>query len=110
MAKTWDRHIVEKLSRVEAERDRLKERFEREREWRHRYGATCRDFLVDGECACEECGGSGYRVYDSTATWREGAGGSTMTTDVCDKCWGSGDSTYPWPTHKKEALGETTND
>ncbi len=40
---------------------------------------------------CETCQGSGVKVYSSTATWGGGMGGSMMTKDVCDKCWGSGD-------------------
>ncbi len=43
------------------------------------------------EEACETCRGSGVRAYGSTATWRGGIGGCSMTQDVCDSCWGSGD-------------------
>ena len=45
---------------------------------------------------CETCGGSGIRVYSSTATWRGGIGGASMTADCCNVCWGSGDSANPW--------------
>lgn len=41
---------------------------------------------------CSFCSGSGVRVYGSTSTWRGGIGGSAMTQDVCDRCWGTGDS------------------
>lgn len=41
---------------------------------------------------CPTCEGSGVRGYASTSTWRGGAGGCMMTTDVCDVCWGSGDA------------------
>ena len=40
--------------------------------------------------ACSECGGSGQKLYSSTATWRGGMGGASMTHDVCDVCWGTG--------------------
>ena len=47
--------------------------------------------------ACEKCYGEGRRLYNSTATWHGGAGGSTMTDGVCDRCWGTGrnDETGP---------------
>lgn len=45
---------------------------------------------------CEHCRGMGARLYSSTATWRGGMGGASMTYDACDTCWGSGDSTRPW--------------
>lgn len=41
---------------------------------------------------CEKCGGTGVRTYPSTATWSGGCGGQTLTSDVCDICWGSGDT------------------
>lgn len=40
---------------------------------------------------CKVCGGTGVRVYGSTATWHGGAGGQMLTRDICDHCWGSGD-------------------
>ena len=46
--------------------------------------------------SCTSCGGTGYRAYASTATWRGGAGGMAITNDICDRCWGSGDSTNTW--------------
>ena len=51
--------------------------------------------IEDGQ-ECSKCGGSGTLAYSSTATWRGGAGGSTVTTDVCATCWGSG-TKHPWP-------------
>lgn len=53
------------------------------------------------DAPCTNCGGSGYVVYGSTATFWGGIGGCTMTKDVCDKCWGSGDAHRPWPSHKE---------
>ena len=41
---------------------------------------------------CQECEGYGVRAYPSTATWHRGAGGQMITSDVCDRCWGSGDA------------------
>lgn len=57
-----------------------------------------RDIQPGVECA--ECGGSGIKTYGSTATWRGGAGGAAITTDVCDHCWGSGNRYKPWPPHR----------
>ncbi len=39
---------------------------------------------------CQTCGGSGVRAYPDTATWHGGIGGQQITSDVCNKCWGSG--------------------
>ena len=41
---------------------------------------------------CIACGGTGERVYGSTSTWGGGCGGQAVTSDVCDKCWGTGSS------------------
>jgi hypothetical protein len=51
---------------------------------------------------CLKCSGSGIRTYGSTATWRGGIGGASMTTDVCDSCWGTGDK-YKTGVDLKEA-------
>ena len=45
---------------------------------------------------CQKCGGVGSFMYGNTSTWREGCGGSAMTTGVCNKCWGSGSEERPW--------------
>lgn len=45
-----------------------------------------------GDYPCRECDGLGRRIYGSSAGWRRGAAGQTVTCDVCDKCWGSGDA------------------
>lgn len=39
---------------------------------------------------CEVCHGWGVRYYSSTATWGGGMGGAMFTSDVCDRCWGTG--------------------
>jgi hypothetical protein len=44
---------------------------------------------------CRRCDGRGYRAYGSSSTWRGGAGGQAITSDVCDQCWGSGRSDKP---------------
>lgn len=49
---------------------------------------------------CGDCSGMGVKVYGSTATWRGGVGGQAMTSDICDKCWGSGDISRPWPSRR----------
>ncbi len=48
------------------------------------------------EDPCTKCQGMGTRTYGSTSTWRGGMGGASMTTDVCDHCWGSGDENRKW--------------
>jgi DnaJ-class molecular chaperone len=53
------------------------------------------DKLTEIEVTCIRCNGSGTIVYGSGATWRGGIGGSMMTEDVCNKCWGSGDEKNP---------------
>ncbi len=64
--------------------------------------------IRDIETPCEVCHGFGARMYGSTSTWRGGMGGASMTTDVCDKCWGSGDATKPWTDLRKLRNEETT--
>ena len=46
------------------------------------------------EDRCPKCLGIGRRDYPSTATWRGGVGGSAITGDVCDSCWGTGNRHY----------------
>lgn len=48
------------------------------------------------ETPCIRCSGLGVRAYGSTATWRGGIGGQMITSDVCDRCWGSGDEQRRW--------------
>lgn len=60
--------------------------------WMHDYRGV--------EVPCRACGGSGVRTYGSTSTWRGGVGGQTITSGVCDKCWGSGDAQHIWPSHR----------
>ena len=50
---------------------------------------------IEGD-PCPRCHGSGIRTYGSNSTWRGGLGGAMMSSDVCDGCWGSGDSANPW--------------
>ena len=44
---------------------------------------------------CKKCGGLGQAGYSDTSTWHGGMGGQAMTSDVCDKCWGSGIAKRP---------------
>ncbi len=53
------------------------------------------------ETPCERCHGFGSYTYASTATWRGGMGGASMTKDVCNKCWGSGDEHESWTDLRK---------
>lgn len=50
---------------------------------------------------CSDCHGSGRKCYGSSATWGGGIGGQTITGGICDKCWGSGDSSKPFTNLKK---------
>ena len=50
---------------------------------------------IPEDAICPSCGGSGIRCYGSTSTWRGGIGGAAMTNGVCDRCWGSGNTTRP---------------
>lgn len=54
----------------------------------HRYMLEMRGI----ETPCAQCGGTGTRSYANSSTWRGGAGGQSITHDVCDACWGTGDA------------------
>lgn len=56
---------------------------------------------LNGRPACTRCGGRGVVMYATTATWRGGIGGNTMTQDVCTLCWGSG-TDQPWRSWRAE--------
>jgi hypothetical protein len=57
---------------------------------------------LDGaDTVCTTCDGSGVRAYGSTSTWLGGIGGSMITSDVCDRCWGSGNAQRPWTSHRE---------
>jgi len=89
-----------------------KEKFESERKHRHTYDKTARHHLVDEDDCCLLCHGSGYILYGNTSTFRAGIGGQTLTTDVCNKCWGSGSATKIWPSHldnKRQKTDESRN-
>jgi hypothetical protein len=58
-------------------------------------------YIYDVEKPCKCCGGLGRRVYPNTTTWRGGMGGQQTTSDVCDKCWGSGDQNCTWLSLRK---------
>lgn len=51
--------------------------------------------------ACERCQGAGTVLYSTGSTWRGGVSGQAATRDVCDKCWGSGSKSKPWPNRKE---------
>ena len=61
---------------------------------RTEYMYRCRGIRKGDEC--QKCNGAGTVMYGSTSTWRGGIGGSAMTHDVCDKCWGSGSRFKTW--------------
>ena len=48
---------------------------------------------------CKTCKGVGRYVYSNTATYMSEYGklhGSAPREDICDVCWGSGDSDHPF--------------
>lgn len=56
-----------------------------------------------GDEPCKRCSGSGIAAYGSASTWRGGISGQVITSDVCDKCWGSGNAEKPWVNLRKLA-------
>jgi hypothetical protein len=50
---------------------------------------------------CPTCKGLGRRHYSNGATWRGGVGTCSIEPDVCDSCWGSGDSERPFEDRRK---------
>lgn len=47
---------------------------------------------------CRNCGGLGIQLYNDASTWRHLPDMKPQTTkDVCEHCWGSGDSENIWP-------------
>lgn len=44
------------------------------------------------ETVCPKCSGVGKYTYPNTTTWAGGIGGQALTVDVCDQCWGTGDT------------------
>jgi hypothetical protein len=53
------------------------------------------------ENVCAKCAGTGTLVYGNTSTYWHSIGGAAMTQDVCEHCWGSGDASRPWPSHRE---------
>ena len=54
--------------------------------------------IVRLRLSCKKCAGIGRRSYPNTATFMSGPGviaGQAITEDVCDVCWGTGDSNRP---------------
>jgi len=67
--------------KVESIKDEDKEQYLKFLRWRN---------IESIEDICGSCKGSGVRTYGNTTTWRGGIGGQMLTSDVCDKCWGTG--------------------
>lgn len=84
---------LKKVAHLVAENKRQEERsVERLLDWRG---------IEKQEDICPKCRGGGKVTYGSTAAWHGGAGGQTVTTSVCDSCWGSGDKTKAFPNWRK---------
>lgn len=56
---------------------------------------------VERNAMCPECNATGVKTYSSTAVWRGGIGGQSITSAACDHCWGSGDKFRPWTDLRK---------
>ena len=61
------------------------------------------------EIPCPSCSGSGVITYGSTSTYMGGIGGQMMTTDVCNKCWGTGDKNKIGVNLKRYSMQERLN-
>jgi hypothetical protein len=61
---------------------------------------------LDPDEACSGCDGAGYKAYGDTSTFWGGIGGQTITSGVCNECWGSGSRINPWPDHRKPQINE----
>ena len=88
------RDAITAYREASGEANRLKDRFDD-------YCMSWRGLDREADKVCVKCGGSGQRLYSNTSTWRNIAGGQAMTRDVCDRCWGSGDESRPWPSWKE---------
>lgn len=53
------------------------------------------------ENVCKRCAGTGTTIYGNTSTYWHSIGGAAMRRDVCEVCWGSGDESAPWPSHRE---------
>ncbi len=96
--------LMKIISDLRQKNNKLREDF-------YKTSPSSRMHYVEESDFCEECNGSGYQTYGSTAIWRGGIGGQSMTTSVCDKCWGSGSKSTPWPSWRKyEELERKLND
>jgi hypothetical protein len=82
-------------------------------DWRdecRRLAPSSRADIVEPYDVCSDCQASGYKLYSDTSTWRGGIGGQMLTTAVCNKCWGSGSKSKPWPSHRQfEAMQRKLN-
>lgn len=96
LAKQECAHLHDQLTASQAEVERLKQKTKQLEQWRDGLPELVRDMRGIRGRTCKPCNGFGVRVYGSTATWHGGIGGQAITSDVCDKCWGSGDSDRPW--------------
>lgn len=62
----------------------------------HHDALMWRGLDIDENAICKRCSGAGVRAYGDTSTWRKRPGMQMFTSDVCDCCWGSGNSEQPW--------------
>jgi hypothetical protein len=96
---------LDEIERLRARVTELETAWTGEDKLAHMIGSDRLAWIRDrGHEQCQGCCGVGVRVYGSTSTWRDGAGGCSMSSDVCDRCWGSGREGAPWPSHRREVL------
>lgn len=103
--------LRQKYNTLAEAHEKLREKHNSVRDEFFKVSPSSRFYDIEQGDFCTECNGSGYKLYGSTATWRGGIGGQAMTTSVCDKCWGSGSTSKPWPSWRKyEELERKLND
>jgi cell division protein FtsB len=99
-AKYCTETLQEENERLQADVERLRKQVhELQNQREHMYDTMLQWRGIErenGDEPCRGCNGSGVRAYGNTTTWRGGVGGQVITSDVCDKCWGSGNSENVW--------------
>jgi uncharacterized protein YukE len=99
-AKYCTETLQEENERLQADVERLRKQVhELQNQREHMYDTMLQWRGIErenGDEPCRGCNGSGVRAYGNATTWRGGVGGQVITSDVCDKCWGSGNSENVW--------------
>ena len=71
-------------------------------------GKVCE--IRDVKEPCRNCGGLGIQLYNDASTWRHLPDMKPQATkDVCEHCWGSGDSENIWPKRELMLMNTSKN-